>query len=252
MRSNNVSNHPQIEGATRWPLVRAQLLPFSPQTGPFATLFDWRTARNSQEIHWVRHCKTALFFPQPRLVSVSGMPDRVIEMTIVATEAGRAWGATLCLAKTHWVLISCRSEIEALKRGVMPRAQVTGASGVIGSDFARHVGRIGAFPMFAVSRRPRPTLPADHSSHRQVSTIFDGAWLEPPAVNWDQVQERRHRILTMRAHAADARGRLRPRPADRAARGGDRGTWPACAQRSSREPHPVHRLGPRHAADSGC
>jgi UDP-glucose 4-epimerase len=61
----------------------------------------------------------------------------------------------------------------------MPRIYVTGASGVIGSEFVRHLDRLGKSPVTAVSRRPCPTLAADHPGHRQVATIFDGTWLEP-------------------------------------------------------------------------
>lgn len=61
----------------------------------------------------------------------------------------------------------------------MGRVYITGASGVIGSDLAQHFAWENYREFRAVSRRPCPTLPANHPAQVQVETIFDGAWLAP-------------------------------------------------------------------------
>ncbi|MEF9606111.1 hypothetical protein O4J55_28820, partial [Paracoccus sp. PXZ] len=79
--------------------------------------------------------------------------------------------ATFALRK-KFALLSFRDWIGTIGKVGMPRIYITGASGVIGSEFVRYLDRIGEFPTFAVSRRPCPTLAADHPGHRQVATIF--------------------------------------------------------------------------------
>lgn len=62
----------------------------------------------------------------------------------------------------------------------MQSIYVTGASGMIGSEIAADlVHRDPTFNTTAVSRRPCPTLGADHPAHKQVHTVFDGSWLAP-------------------------------------------------------------------------
>lgn len=55
---------------------------------------------------------------------------------------------------------------------------ITGASGVIGSELAAHFSQIPDYGTIAVSRRPCPTLPADHPSQKTVNTVFDADWLD--------------------------------------------------------------------------
>ncbi len=50
----------------------------------------------------------------------------------------------------------------------LPQIYVTGASGVLGSELALHFSRIPGRRLTAVSRRPCPSLPADHPGHRRV------------------------------------------------------------------------------------
>jgi UDP-glucose 4-epimerase len=54
---------------------------------------------------------------------------------------------------------------------------ITGASGVIGSELAAaFTDDGGAAGVRAVSRRPCPTIAADHLAQFQTSAIFDGSW----------------------------------------------------------------------------
>jgi len=61
---------------------------------------------------------------------------------------------------------------------------VTGASGVIGSEVSSYfVEEFGSGCVKSISRRPCPTLPAGHPATRLVTSVFDGAWLDPEDVN---------------------------------------------------------------------
>ncbi len=60
----------------------------------------------------------------------------------------------------------------------MKHIYITGASGVIGSELASFFDAESNCCTHAVSRRPCPTLAADHPYQKQVSTIFDAGWLD--------------------------------------------------------------------------
>lgn len=66
----------------------------------------------------------------------------------------------------------------------MEHVYITGASGVIGSELAAaFTDGDGATGVSAVSRRPCPTLAADHPAQFQARAIFDGSWLAPDDTN---------------------------------------------------------------------
>lgn len=62
----------------------------------------------------------------------------------------------------------------------MKGVYITGASGVIGSELAAAFADDDCSAgVTAVSRRPCPTLAADHPAQRHAAAIFDASWLAP-------------------------------------------------------------------------
>jgi UDP-glucose 4-epimerase len=61
----------------------------------------------------------------------------------------------------------------------MTQIYITGASGVLGAEFALHFLQSAEYGVHAVARRACPLLSTDHPAQRVVTSVFDAQWYDP-------------------------------------------------------------------------